>query len=73
MEGLKVYVAAGYDSETGLVTLLRVKTAKAETSLFVKGEPSDHVVSTPAHTPHSAHSAKRSLRKRVRCVQLPIL
>ena len=63
-------MAAGYDSETGLVTLLRVKTAKAGTSLFVKGEPSDHVVSTIAHNPCSAHSKKRSYDSAH--VQLPI-
>ena len=44
VEGLKAYAATGYDSETGVVTLTRVMTAKAGMGLFVKGEPGDYVV-----------------------------
>ena len=46
VEGLKAYAATGYDSETGVVTLTRVMTAKAGMGLFVKGEPGDYVVPT---------------------------
>ena len=41
VKGLKAYVAAGYDTETGVVTLLRVNTAKAGIGLFVKGTPGE--------------------------------
>ena len=46
VDGLKAYAATGYDSETGVVTLTRVMTAKAGMGLFVKGEPGDYVVPT---------------------------
>ena len=46
VEGLKAYAATGYDSETGVVTLTRVMTAKAGMGLFIKGEPGDYVVPT---------------------------
>ena len=54
VDGLKAYVAAGYDSETGMVTLLRVKTAKAGTGLFVKGEPGNYVVPVIESTSYNA-------------------
>ena len=54
VEGLKAYVAAGYDSETGVVTLLRVMTANAGVGLFVKGEPGDYVVPTLESTSYNA-------------------
>ena len=41
VKGLKAYAAAGYDTETGVVTLLRVNTAKAGIGLFVKGTPGE--------------------------------
>lgn len=41
VQGLKAYAAAGYDTETGVVTLLRVNTAKAGIGLFVKGTPGE--------------------------------
>ena len=44
VEGLKAYAATGYDTETGVVTLSRVMTAKAGVGLFIKGEPGDYVV-----------------------------
>ena len=44
VEGLKAYAATGYDSETGIVTLTRVMTAKAGEGLFVKGEPGEYAV-----------------------------
>ena len=37
-EGVKAYAATGYNTETGVVTLTRVKTAKAGTGLFVVGD-----------------------------------
>jgi hypothetical protein len=54
VEGLKAYVAAGYDSETDVVTLLRVMTANAGVGLFVKGEPGDYVVPTLESTSYNA-------------------
>ena len=54
VEGLKAYVAAGYDSETGVVTLLRVMTANAGVGLFVKGEPGDYVVPVLESTSYNA-------------------
>ena len=44
VEGLKAYAATGYDTETGIVTLTRVMTAKAGVGLFVKGEPGEYNV-----------------------------
>ena len=37
-EGVKAYAATGYNTRTGVVTLTRVKTAKAVTGLFVVGD-----------------------------------
>ena len=54
VEGLKAYVAAGYDSETGVVTLLRVMTANAGVGLFVKGEPGDYAVPVLESTSYNA-------------------
>ena len=54
VEGLKAYVAAGYNSETGVVTLLRVMSAKAGVGLFVKGEPGDYVVPVLENTSYNA-------------------
>ncbi len=39
VQGLKAYVATGYNHLTGVVTLLRVHTADAATGLLVKGTP----------------------------------
>ena len=39
VQGLKAYVATGYNYHTGVVTLLRVHTADAATGLLVKGTP----------------------------------
>lgn len=44
VEGLKAYAATGFNSSTGVVTLSRVKTAKAGVGLFIKGEPGNYVV-----------------------------
>ena len=44
VEGLKAYAATGYDTETGVVTLSRVMTAKAGVGLFIKGDPGDYEV-----------------------------
>jgi hypothetical protein len=38
VEGVKAYAATGYNTRTGVVTLTRVKTAKAGTGLFVVGD-----------------------------------
>lgn len=48
--GLKAYVATGYDTETGVVTLTRVMTAKAGVGLFIKGEPGEYIVPTLENT-----------------------
>lgn len=39
VQGLKAYAAAGYNTESEIVTLLRVNTSKAGIGLFIKGEP----------------------------------
>ena len=44
VEGLKAYAATGYNSETGVVTLTRVMTAKPGEGLFLKGNPGDYEV-----------------------------
>ena len=48
--GLKAYAATGYDTETGVVTLTRVMTAKAGVGLFIKGEPGEYTVTTLENT-----------------------
>lgn len=50
VEGLKAYAATGYDTETGVVTLTRVMTAKAGVGLFIKGEPGEYTVPTLENT-----------------------
>jgi hypothetical protein len=45
-EGVKAYAATGYNTETGVVTLTRVKTAKAGTGLFVVGDEGTHSIPT---------------------------
>jgi hypothetical protein len=54
VEGLKAYVAAGYDSETGVVTLLRVMSAKPDVGLFIKGNPGNYVVPVIENTSYNA-------------------
>ena len=44
--GLKAYVATGYNTATGEVTLTRVMTAKPGEGLFLKGKPGDYEVPT---------------------------
>ena len=44
VEGLKAYAATGYNSGTGVVTLVRVMTAKAGEGIFIKGEPGKYMV-----------------------------
>ena len=44
VEGLKAYAATGFDTETGVVTLSRVMTAKAGVGLFIKGGPGNYEV-----------------------------
>lgn len=44
VNGLKAYVATGYNSHTGVITLTRVMTAKAGVGLFVMGEPGEYNV-----------------------------
>lgn len=44
VEGLKAYAATGYNSETGVITLTRVMTAKAGVGLFLKGELGEYTV-----------------------------
>ena len=39
VKGLYAYAGTGYNSEDGVVTFTRVKTAKAGTGLFIKGAP----------------------------------
>lgn len=46
VEGLKAYVATGYNTATGEVTLTRVMTAKPGEGLFLKGKPGDYEVPT---------------------------
>ena len=45
-EGVKAYAATGYNTETGVVTLTRVKTAKAGTGLFVVGDEGTYSIPT---------------------------
>ena len=44
--GLKAYVATGYNTATGEVTLTRVMTAKPREGLFLKGTPGNYEVPT---------------------------
>ena len=46
VEGLKAYVATGYNTATGEVTLTRVMTAKPGEGVFLKGKPGDYEVPT---------------------------
>ena len=46
VEGLKAYVATGYNTVTGMVTLTRVMSAKSGEGLFLKGQPGDYEVPT---------------------------
>ena len=46
VEGLKAYVATGYNTAKGEVTLTRVMTAKPGEGLFLKGKPGDYEVPT---------------------------
>ena len=45
VEGLKAYVATGYNTRTGVVTMTRVMTTKGGTGLFLKGEQGSYKVS----------------------------
>ena len=53
VEGLKAYAATGYDTETGVVTLTRVMTAKAGVGLFIKGEPGEYRVPVIENTSYN--------------------
>ena len=44
VEGLRAYAAAGYNTESGVVTMLRVETSDMGVGLFLKGEPGCYVV-----------------------------
>ena len=44
VEGLKAYAATGYNTDTQVVTLTRVQTAKRGTGLFLMGEPGEYTV-----------------------------
>lgn len=44
VKGLKAYAATGYNSNTGVVTLTRVMTAKSGEGLFLKGEQGSYVI-----------------------------
>ena len=44
VEGLKAYAATGYNTKTGIVTLIRVMTSKPGMGLFIKGEPGEYTV-----------------------------
>lgn len=44
VEGLKAYVATGYNTRTGVVTMTRVMTTKGGTGLFLKGEQGSYKV-----------------------------
>ena len=44
VEGLKAYSASAYNTQTGVVTLLRVKTTKAGEGIFVKGEAGEYKI-----------------------------
>jgi hypothetical protein len=46
VEGVKAYAATGYNTETGVVTLTRVKTAKVGTGLFVVGDEGTYSIPT---------------------------
>ena len=50
VEGLKAYAATGFNTETGIVTLTRVMTAKPGMGLFIKGEPGEYTVPTMEKT-----------------------
>ena len=53
VEGLKAYAATGYDTETGIVTLTRVMTAKAGMGLFLKGAPGEYEVPVLENTSYN--------------------
>ena len=53
VEGLKAYAATGYDTETGIVTLTRVMTAKAGMGLFLKGTPGEYEVPVLENTSYN--------------------
>ena len=44
VEGLKAYTATGYNTNTGVVTLTRTKSAIERTGLFLMGEPGEYTV-----------------------------
>ena len=44
VKGLKAYAASAYNSHTGVVTLLRLKTTKPSEGIFVKGEPGTYKI-----------------------------
>ncbi len=44
VEGLKAYAATGYNIDTQVITMTRVRTAVAGTGLFLKGAPGEYVV-----------------------------
>lgn len=44
VKGLKAYAASAYNSQTGVVTLLRLKTTKPGEGIFVKGEPGTYKI-----------------------------
>ena len=50
VEGLKAYAAAGYKTNSQVVTLLRVQSAVAATGLFLKGEPGKYIVPVVENT-----------------------
>ena len=60
VQGLKAYVATGYNYHTGVVTLLRVHTADAATGLLVKGTPG-----TTYEVPVMEYTADRTLNMMV--------
>lgn len=53
VEGLKAYAATGYDTETGIVTLTRVMTAKAGMGLFLKGTPGEYEIPVLENTSYN--------------------
>ena len=44
VKGLRAYTAASYNTDTQVLTLLRVKTAKRATGLFLMGAPGEYTV-----------------------------
>ena len=67
VEGLRAYTAAGYNTESGVITMLRIETSAAEVGLFLKGEPGSYVV------PIIEHSSDNSMNMLVGTIEKTVV